>query len=289
MPNRFDLPADLAAGVRDKDSGWTFIRRFAEAWMTPLGDEDGYSEEELNAAERRLSLKLPAALREAYTLFGRRDDLCRTMHSLESPTELYVDEHAGLLVYHVENQGGWVCGIRLTDTGLDDPPVVHLPSCGDNDHPRTGIAWFERLSTDCIEIVLTETLHSDESPYSTHGQVFNEDKPLSMHGELLTEDIAELERRFTPLALPSYPIEQWPCTPGSRWYMGDDVILCLELFPDFGEYEYLRGPWDRPWSRAGLGIRGRTPEAVNAVRETLPQEWFHWEWRQPEDPYPPKP
>ncbi|WP_203881723.1 SMI1/KNR4 family protein [Planotetraspora kaengkrachanensis] len=290
MPNRFDLHSELAAGVQDKDSAWTFIRRFAEAWMTPLGDGDGYSEEELNAAEDRLGLKLPAALREAYMLFGRRDNLCRTMHRLESPAELHVDEDAGLLVYHVENSGVWVCGIRLTDLGLEDPPVVHLPGCGANDHPWTGITWLDRLSSDCIEIVLTEALWNVESrPYCTNGHVSNDDNPLSMHGELLAEDIAELDHRFTPLALPPYPVERWECTPGSRWYAGEDVILCLDLFVDLGEHEYMRGPWDRPWSRAGLSIRGRTPEAINAMCESLPKEWFHWEWRQPWDPYPPKP
>ena len=85
VSNRFDLAAELATDVQDMQIGaWRFIRGFADAWLTPLRDGDGYSQAELNAAEDRLGLKLPTALREAYMLFGKRADLCGTQDFLNT-------------------------------------------------------------------------------------------------------------------------------------------------------------------------------------------------------------
>src|SRR4051812_13748483 len=93
--------------------------------QTPLRDEDGYNGEELNAAEERLGFKLPAALREAYMLFGRRTDLCGTMNFLQPPDQLDTYEDTGLLTYHAENQGAWERYIRPADLYVEDPPVTH--------------------------------------------------------------------------------------------------------------------------------------------------------------------
>lgn len=92
MSHTFDLAAGLAAGLQDRHRAWKFIQDFAQAWLTPLRDEDGYSGEELNAAEERLGFKLPAALREAYMLFGKRADLCGTMNLPKAPDRLYMYE-----------------------------------------------------------------------------------------------------------------------------------------------------------------------------------------------------
>jgi hypothetical protein len=265
--NRFDLPAELAVGTRDKDSAWTFIRRFADAWMTPLRDGDGCTQAELNTAEDRLGFTLPTALREAYTLFGNRADLCGTADRLIPLNELYVDDHAGLLIYNVEDQGCWTCGIRLIDLDADDPPTFHVPACSDKECGK-GIAWLERLSTACIEVVLAG------SPPST-------DETLWRRGELLREEIAVLENTFPRLALPPYPIEQRRCTSSEHWYASEDVVLHLSLNPDrddpSSENEWVDDPWpQRPGSRATLHARGRTAEAADAIREALPKEWFHW-------------
>ncbi|MCX4679338.1 SMI1/KNR4 family protein [Streptomyces sp. NBC_01433] len=66
--------------------------------MKALGDDDGWGETDLVAAEERLGIQLPSALREAYLLFGHRHDLTSNHGVLLSPSELYVDqaEEAGL-------------------------------------------------------------------------------------------------------------------------------------------------------------------------------------------------
>jgi hypothetical protein len=113
--------------------------------QTPLRDEDGYNGEELNAAEERLGFKLPAALREAYMLFGRRADLCGTMNFLQPPDQLDTYEDTGLLTYHAENQGAWERYIRPADLYVEDPPVTRSCEWGHEEHVL-GVAWTERLS-----------------------------------------------------------------------------------------------------------------------------------------------
>lgn len=61
------------------------IADFAADWRAPLRAEDGYDAEALDAAERRLGVRLPTALREAYALFGRRDDLSRNQDRSQGP------------------------------------------------------------------------------------------------------------------------------------------------------------------------------------------------------------
>ena len=104
---------------------------------------------------------------------------------------------------------------------------------------------------------------------------------LRLGGELLRDEIAVLESMFPRLALPAYPIEPQRCTSSERWYVGKDVILRLSLNPNWddppSEIEWVDDPWPRrPGSRAHLHARGRTEEAVDAIRETLPKEWFRW-------------
>lgn len=275
MSNGFDLAVELAAGVQDRRNAWRFIRGFADSWLAPLCDGDGYSIGELNAAEKRLGFILPIALREAYMLFGKRVDLCATMNHLRSPNDLYVYEDTGVLLYHAENQGCWERYIRLADLDFEDPPTTQSCEWGHKEH-AAGVAWSERLSIALIEMVLDESMHTDE---------------LTMYGELLEKELPEVERRFDPLGLPLLPLEEPECTLGRRrWYIGEDVILCIDPFlPLSDEQEPMSGPWHRPWSRAGLSIRGRTFEAIHALQKILPREWFHWEWHRSGTPYPPKP
>lgn len=273
MSSTFDLAAELATGVQDRHRAWKFIQDFAQAWLTPLRDEDGYSGGELNAAEERLGFKLPAALREAYMLFGKRADLCGTMHILQPPDRLDTYEDTGLLTYHAAHQGAWERYIRPADLHLEDPPVTQSCDWGHEEH-ILGVAWTERLSVALIDMVLEESL------YTMPGEVYDEESArLALGGELLEAEIPEVEHRFARLGFPPLPIDESACTWGHRWYAGEDVIVRIDPFLRLTEeQETRRSPWHRPRSRAGLTIRGRTPEIVDALSKDLPTEWFHWEW-----------
>ena len=82
---------------------------------------DGFTEEELHAAEGRLGLQLPAVLRGFYRAWGDRHQVHESLEGLATPDELFVQSDA--LVFVFENQGVFVRGIKLHDLPLADPPV----------------------------------------------------------------------------------------------------------------------------------------------------------------------
>lgn len=175
---------------------------------SPLTGTDGYTPAELDAAQARLGLPLPAALRDAYQLLGQRHDLTDNQDSLLAPKDLYLDADRGVLIFRVENQSCAYWGIRVTDLDQDDPPVVVR---ADLVRPTADdwAAWLGRVSVAFVEIVLSESLCADED---LMGWVTPDDTDLP-------EDIAATFRR---LPLPEYPISQQP---GSRWYAHDEIIL----------------------------------------------------------------
>jgi len=207
-----DLDALTAATGEqpDRPAAWRFIRAFARDWsQRPLTGTDGYAPADLDAAQARLGLSLPTALREAHQLLGRRKDLTDNQDTLLAPQDLYLDEDRGVLVFRVENQSCAYWGIRVTDLDQEDPPVVVRadlvgPTADD------WAAWLGRVSVAFVEIVLSEALCADED---LMGWVTPDDDTG------LPEDIAATFRR---LPFPEYPISQQP---GSRWYAHDEIIL----------------------------------------------------------------
>ncbi len=92
-------------------------------WHTLLQEGDGYSAEELDAAEHRLGLTLPLALREWCRLAGRRMDIMAMQNFLDSPGELEIMDENGLLVFYCENQQVVEWGVQEADLDLVEPPV----------------------------------------------------------------------------------------------------------------------------------------------------------------------
>ncbi|WP_371099419.1 SMI1/KNR4 family protein [Streptomyces sanglieri] len=205
----FDALAAAVGEQPDRQAAWRFVRAFARDWSRhPLAEADGYAPADLDAAQARLGLPLPAALREAYQLLGCRPDLTDNQDSLLAPKDLYLDADRGVLVFRVENQSCAYWGIRVTDLDQDDPPVVVR---ADLVRPTADdwAAWLGRVSVAFVEIVLSEALCADED---LMGWVTPDDT-------CLPENIAATFRR---LPLPEYPISQQP---GSRWYAHDEIIL----------------------------------------------------------------
>lgn len=204
----------LLRALDDRAAAWTFVRDFAAGWVAPLTDADGVDDAELDAAEARLGLRLPAALREAYRLFGRREDLTANQDRLLPPDELSV-EH-GMLVFREENQ--WVArwGVPVEDLERDDPRVVVRVSLADPDADPIS-PWLDRLSVAFVELVLSESLFVPEE--------------LSWGDEVTADEVALVERWATRLPLPDYPADG-----GSRWFTGPDVLVRV----DGGEWLWVR-------------------------------------------------
>lgn len=237
MSAGFDLAQEAAASLSSRQGAWRFIRRFAASWLTPLTDDDGWTEADLQAAEQRLGVRLPAAMREAYTLFGRRHDLTSVQDQLLDPDELEVDLTGEVLVYRVENQAVAVWGVRLAAMEQPDPPVVAARNFD-------GVSWkpnLERFSLACVEMVLSESLCSAPLELS-------DNRGLDAAAEMLVEQL------FARLAIPDYPLATSAHDRWVRWFTGPDVLLRAD--------------------DAGLWVRTRTTAALDAVRAALPGQWL---------------
>ncbi|MFG3205317.1 hypothetical protein [Streptomyces sp. NPDC048192] len=136
MTQMFDVRQGLQDARVDREGAWRFIRGFAHAWVEPLGDGDGFSEEDLAAAQERLGVRLPAALGEMYHLLGRREDLTSNHDRLLPPDQLYIDARGQALVFREENQGACSWGVLLEDLDQADPGVHVLADLADRQAQR---------------------------------------------------------------------------------------------------------------------------------------------------------
>jgi hypothetical protein len=221
------------------------LRRFTELWSTRLDESSGCDDQELTAAEHRLGLTLPAAVREGYALLGRRDDLTNNQDTLLRPDQLHFDETGQALVFRVENQAVAYWGIVVEDLRLDDPPVIFQLDAP-RGAPQPWRRFLDRFSLACVEMVLTE----HRSDY--HDNRESDQAALGL-----------LERHYTRLAMPDYPLwagTDYPMSAGPAespvcWFSGRDVLI-------------------RDDSRQWMWVVARTPEALQAVRHTIPGDWL---------------
>ncbi len=197
------MESGVAGALHDRDAAWVFIRDFAAEWVSPLTDGDGCSDAELDAAEVRLGVRLPAAMREAYRLLGRREDLTSNQDRLVPPDRLFVEY--GMLVFREENQSVAYWGVPVEALGEDDPQVVMWVNLADPDAEAIS-PWLDRFSVACVEMVMSESLVEPEE--------------LSGSLELAEDDVAVLERWCTRLPLPTYPDEA-----ETRWFTAPDLLL----------------------------------------------------------------
>lgn len=230
METVFDMGEGLAGALRDRDLAWDFVRDFAAFWGRPLEPGDGCGPDELAAAERRLGVPLPAALREAYLLFGRRSDLTSNHDTLLAPDQLYVSD--GALVYRVENQGCAFWGVLLADLERADPGTVIRADLADKSQERWE-PWEPSLSSAGVSMVMSELLQLDDG-LTDHASFDDPDL-----------DLAEMFQELPRVG------------PELRWFSGPDVLL-------------------REVDGCFLDVRGRTEEALDAVRETLGTDWLNY-------------
>ncbi|MFD7057303.1 SMI1/KNR4 family protein [Streptomyces mirabilis] len=233
-----DVSVALRGGVQTRSEVWDFVRWFADAWMgRPLQPEDGCPADELAAAEADLGFKLPAALREGYALFGRRDDLTRQQDPLVGPPGLYVDDApGGVLVFRRENQDCAYWGIPLTLIEQDDPPVVVESHQG-------WIPFLDRMSLAWAELVLSESLFGADSHYDAC--------------ELPDALVPSLHAHYARVGLPDHPM----------WASEDDSPVCWYAAP--GRLVRRDGLQDQSWIHA----RGRMVADLETIREELPGPW----------------
>jgi hypothetical protein len=196
MTDTFDLYTQLPEALHDRARAWRFVTDFAAHWGQPLQPGDGWSPAEVEAAERRLGVTLPAALREVYLLLGRRNDLTSNHDHLLTPDELRILD--GALVYRVENQGVACWGVRLAELDQDDPGTVMRMDLADKSQEHWE-AWESSLTVACVEMVMSESLTGEFTCF------------LEMDAEE-----TGLRELFRELPLVGREL---------RWFAGDDVLI----------------------------------------------------------------
>ena len=185
----------------DRTAAWHVAEVLAADWTErPLTPADGHPDTDLDAAAATLGHPLPAALREALKLFGRRDDLTRNQDPLTTPDEL--DVYEGALVFREENQGVCAWGVLLEDLTQDDPPTYLRADLADKTQEKWE-PWTDKLSLALVEALITETIIGDDENLTSAWQP----------GDETPEDTGLTALpRITP---------DWYKT---AWYVGDDLL-----------------------------------------------------------------
>lgn len=192
----FDVAGAAARAVAERAAAWRFVEGFAAAWAEPIEPQDGWSRADLALTEDQLGVRLPEAVKEALSLFGKRPDLTSNQDRLLTPSELRMDR--GVLVFRDENQWVAAWGVAL---GSDDPEVLIKLDLLNKAEERWD-PWLPRFSLACVEMVLSEALFRDGAETADR--------------ETSEADISLLEDNFAELPLHS---------PGTRWFVSDDVIV----------------------------------------------------------------
>jgi hypothetical protein len=237
MRGSFDAARAMRAGLGDRQHAWEFIRGFAAEWASPIAPGDGFSEDVLWAAEQRLGVKIPAALCEAYLLFGRRSDLTAAQDPLVPPDGLRADRSGSMLVFRVENQCCAEWGVATEDDWNPADPPVYVRRPDDRWEP-----FLDRVSTACVEMALSEV-------------VIGRWRLVDMC-ELPGELITRVESAYDQLPVPEF----------RSWY---DRSVTVRWFFAPGKLVRMDGRGPGAWLTAG----GKTPADLKSIRATIPGPW----------------
>ena len=229
----------MRAGLGDRRRAWAFIREFAAAWTAPLGPGDGFTEDVLWAAEQRLGVKLPAALRDAYLLFGQRADLTARQDPLLPPDRLRVDRLAPVIVFRVENEDCAEWGVAAGDHWNPEDPPVYVRQQGD----RRWEPFLDRASLACVEMVLSEVLL---------GCCWQRGDMCALPVSL----IPLVESAYEQLPVPEYP----------SWY---DPSITVRWFSAPGKLLRMDGHGPYCWLIAGC----QATADLESIRAAIPGPW----------------
>jgi len=203
---------DFAARLSTRQDRWSLLKDFIAEWHRPLEDGDGYSASELDAAEQRLGLKLPEALREWYGLAGHRKDIVAVQNFLRLPDHLFTRQEEDIqedvcevLYFYSENQSVVNWGILASDLVLDDPPVYL---------DETGAIENHTLSEFITQMVVLET--------TCFGSALGGNSAANL------EALETVKQSFVSLGFADW---HWPVSP-SRLYGGNGILIETEASPE---------------------------------------------------------
>jgi hypothetical protein len=185
-----------------REERWNVVKTFFRGWYGELDSADGCTEQSIRAAEERLKLTLPTALREWYVLAGRRTGVWSCQDHFLLPETLRAENQK--LVIYVENQGVVRWAVQLDDIANDDPPVFVTDLCD----PEIWIEECSAVSIFALSQMLLSVKFSESTRYSANGQATN-------------ASLAAIAQSYERLALPDL---NWPPGP-TRIYGGQDLVI----------------------------------------------------------------
>lgn len=150
----FHVPEDLAMLQAGPPGICDLIRRFLVSWRV-MEVAEALTANEVLAAEHRLGLRLPYALRWAFMHIGFDNRIVGRQDPFVHPQDLEVDTD-GVLIYRIENQSCAAWGFPVADAGMDDPPVIWKSLQAGSE--GRWLPYHERISVDLLEMVLNEAM-----------------------------------------------------------------------------------------------------------------------------------
>jgi uncharacterized protein (TIGR02996 family) len=178
---------------------WRLAVEFIETWHGGYSAQEGIADE-LDAAEQRLGVSLPIAVKEWYKLAIHRRKIWSNQDRMVEPHLLQLDAENQRLVLRHENQGCECWGIRAGDLHLDDPPIYEF-----QEHLICVTATTSQFA---LLVLLYESMFGSNA--------------ITAGGEVTEELIAKhVVAKFTPSELTT---NYWVLRPLS-FYEAQDLIL----------------------------------------------------------------
>ncbi len=140
---------------------WHLYEQIVTQVFEPLIEDDGIPDDELDAAEARLGITLPAVLRQLYSLCGRRSDLHQACESLILPAAL--EGRDGYLSFYKNSleQRHWAVPLHQSD----DPPIFRV--CNEVWEPD-----YPSLSTFLLAMLFWQGVNGG-MPYCAQGNLLS--------------------------------------------------------------------------------------------------------------------
>jgi hypothetical protein len=136
-----------------------YTRTFATLGR-PLAPRDGSAESRIAAAERRLGVRAPTALRDYFLVAGRERRFNCVFNRLLRPEDWFVDSHK--LVFMEENQAVVYWGTLAASRPPSDPPAFQ----GVNGDPIEWHAEHERCSVFLRVMLHWQAAYGGAMPWS---------------------------------------------------------------------------------------------------------------------------
>ena len=208
----------FAARLAARKNHWPLLGDWTETWCHSFQESDGYFEAELDRAESRLGVKLPAALKELYRFAGHR--LSKLNDPLIEPQELEAIQN--IIPFWAENQYVVTWGIKIDDLSLDDPAVyIDLNGCDSYGSDFMTPNRLVRQNDTFSEFVFQMAVWN----YMKRGDALN-----TAEGE---ENVAELLQAYEPLGLPTWVQERVlhgrDVTDAVKFYGNEAGLACVTL------------------------------------------------------------